>query len=144
MNVYGAPERVYVELEWYDGPIAGVADVNGEPHRFKRRFDVRADDYADLFDVWPIDTETLQLEIEQWNLFVAWNELYETGNASADSHPARGGINARWDEINALLRAAHGAVPAHAKSARCQLVLIDRDRRYEASGPDYLMRWSLG
>ncbi|WP_405594401.1 hypothetical protein OG741_01840 [Streptomyces sp. NBC_01410] len=25
-------ERVYVELEWYDGPRAGLADVDVVPH----------------------------------------------------------------------------------------------------------------
>lgn len=43
-------ERVYVELEWYDGPRAGLADVNGKPHYF-RGLDYdhadEADEYAE-------------------------------------------------------------------------------------------------
>jgi hypothetical protein len=144
MKAYGATERVYVELEWCDGPIAGVADVNGAPHRFKRRFDEAADEYANLFHVWPIGDEPLRLEIEQWRLFVDWNALYEAGQAATDSHPGQGGIDARWDEITAVLEADREAVPADAKTALGQLVRIDRDRRYDASGPDYSMSWCLG
>jgi hypothetical protein len=39
MITYGPPERVYVENEWYDGPRAGVPNINGMPHRFKSLFD---------------------------------------------------------------------------------------------------------
>ena len=143
MSVYGAPERVYVELEWYDGPRAGVADVDGEPHRFKSLFDERADDFSDLFEVWPIDPEALRLETAQWNLFVAWNDLFEAGATSTDSHPGQGGIDARWDELQSGLGAERVAVPAHARKARGKFVRSDRDRRYDASGPDYSMRWCL-
>ena len=43
MTEYGPFENVYGELEWYDGPRSGIADVNGIPHRFKPLFD-EADD----------------------------------------------------------------------------------------------------
>jgi hypothetical protein len=28
-------ERVHVELDWYDGPRGGLADVDGLPHYFQ-------------------------------------------------------------------------------------------------------------
>ena len=31
MSTFGPAEHVYVENEWYDGPRAGIADVNGKP-----------------------------------------------------------------------------------------------------------------
>ena len=60
---FGPPERVYVENEWYDGPRAGVADIDGAPHHFKSLFDEAEDDYLGAFVVWPIDAVTLELEI---------------------------------------------------------------------------------
>lgn len=34
---FGPPEKVYVENDWYDGPRARVADIDGVPHRFSLR-----------------------------------------------------------------------------------------------------------
>lgn len=140
---YGPPERVYVENEWYDGPRAGIADINGTPHRFKSLFDEQEDEYLGTFMVWPIDRRVLDLEIEQWCIFVEWNVLYDVGQADTDSHPGHGGRNARWDEIEAFLKQSRSDVPAWARQARAQLNRIDREVRYAASGPDYRMSWSI-
>ena len=143
MSDFGPPERVYVENDWYDGPIAGVADVWGVPHRFKMKFDEVEDEYLSTYLVWPIDRHILELEIEQWQVFIAWNDLYEAGEASTDSHPGHGGLHQRWDELQALLHSDRELVPIEALEAQLKLERIDRDRRYDASGPDYRLRWKL-
>ena len=56
---FGPPETVYVENDWYDGPRAGVSDINGVPHRFKSLFDEKEDEYLATFLVWPIDEAAL-------------------------------------------------------------------------------------
>jgi hypothetical protein len=43
MTQYGPSETVYVENEWYDGPRAGIGDVNGVPHRYVSLFDEEED-----------------------------------------------------------------------------------------------------
>jgi hypothetical protein len=93
--------------------------------------------------VWPVDKNVLDLEIEQWRIFVEWNTLYESGQAETDSHPGHGRHNARWDEIEALLKQSRADVPASAKRARAQFSRIDREARYAPSGPDYALRWSI-
>jgi len=143
MVKYGPPERVYVENEWYDGPRAGVADINGIPHRFKSLFDEEEDQYLGTFIVWPVDKRVLDLEIEQWCIFVEWNTLYESGQAETDSHPGHGGRNARWDEIEVLLKQSRSDVPAQAKRAHAHLSHVDRERRYAPTGPDYMLGWSI-
>jgi len=143
MIKYGPPERVYVENEWYDGPRAGIADINGTPHRFKSLFDEEEDYYLGTFMVWPVDKEVLDLEIEQWCIFVDWNTLYEFGQADTNSHPGHGGRNARWDEIEAFLKRSRSDVPVWAKRARAELSGIDREVRYARSGPSYLLSWSI-
>ena len=70
MTQFGPPETVYVENEWYDGPRAGIADVNGVPHRYVSLFDEVEDEYLDIFLIWPVDRQELDLEIEQWRIFV--------------------------------------------------------------------------
>lgn len=143
MTDFGSPEKVYVELEWYDGPRVGVADINGLPYRFKALFDEPADEYLGTFLVFPITDEALALEIEQWRIFVAWNTRYEAGEVTVESHPGHGGINSRWDEIELLLKKSRDEVPVNAKKALAKFEPLNREKRYEECGPDYALRWSI-
>jgi hypothetical protein len=67
MTIYGPFERVFVE--WYDSPRAGIADVNGQPHRFLSQFDEDDDEYLGTFLFWPVNAEELALEQEQWQIY---------------------------------------------------------------------------
>jgi hypothetical protein len=140
---FGRPETVYVENEWYDGPRAGVSDINGVPHRFKALFDEEDNEYLGTFLVRPIDEAALELEIEQWRIFVVWDALHESGAASLESHPGHGGIDRRWDDIDARLKESRETVPFDARRALAEIERIDRESRYEATGPDYRLRWRL-
>lgn len=143
LREFGPPERVYVESEWYDGPRSGIADIGGVPHRFKSLFDEEDDEYFGTFVIWPIDKDSFELEIEQWNIFVSWNRLYESGEVDTESHPGNGGINQRWDELELILKQSRNEIPDHAKQARAELKNLDRDERYSPTGPDYEFRWKV-
>ncbi len=108
-------EQVHVENDWYDGPRSGLANVNGVPHYFQAVHDYnRPDAPHDQYFVWPADELTFSLEREQWGIFVAWNDAYEAGAATVDSHPAVGEIDARYDELQKLL-APRRTVPDEAR-----------------------------
>ena len=77
----GEVERVYVESDQYDGPLAGIADVGGVPHYFSA-VPESLDPTERVFQVWPITAEALALEQEQWATFVRWNDRYEAGPAT--------------------------------------------------------------
>lgn len=143
MSEYGPPEHVYVENDWYDGPRSGVADVGGRPHRFVSQFDEAEEDDMGKFVLWPVDEEELLLEREQWNIFVSWNEHYEAGRWDVASHPGHGGIDRRWDELDAILKAVRARVPEGARYATARLVPIERAKRYAPSGPSYRLAWKL-
>lgn len=143
MSAHAAIERVYVENDWYDGPRAGIADIGGIPHRFVSNFDDSIDDWSDTFTVFPVRSEVLALEQEQWRLFVAWNRRYKSGEVGVDSHPGHGGIDPRWDELEHLLLADRTSIPADAKRAKADFVRLDCDQRYKEDGPDYALRWTL-
>ncbi|MCB1634307.1 MAG: hypothetical protein KDI51_06915 [Xanthomonadales bacterium] len=143
MTTYGPPEHVYVENDWYDGPRAGVANVNGLPHRFISQWDEKEDEYMGTFLVWPIDPEELALEQEQWRIFASWNEQYEAGLVGTDSHPGHPGTNTRWDEIDLQLSARRKSVPSNAKQARAQMIHLEREQRYAPIGPAYQLSWRL-
>lgn len=143
MLKYGPPEHVFVENEWYDGPRAGIANVNGEPHRFVSQWDEHRDEYLGTFLVWPVRSEELSLEQEQWRIFVIWNDQYEVGAASTNTHPGNPGTNSRWDELSNQLATLRASTPEHAQRARAEMVPLDRERRYDESGPCYKKSWSL-
>ena len=143
MTEFGPPEQVYVENEWYDGPRAGVASINGKPHRFVSQFDEQEDEYLGTFLVWPIQAAELSLEQEQWKIFVSWNDDYEAGRVGVDSHPGHPGTNERWDEINALLKTSRESIPSGARRAKAEMIFVEGDRRYASSGPSYHLSWRL-
>lgn len=143
MTSYGPPERVYVENEWYDGPKSGIADIGGVRHRFVSTFEETRDDHSDIFLVWPVDEAEFDLEIEQWTIFVEWKARYEAGEADIDTHPGSGGISARWDEIEVLLRSARTEVPPTTRHALAQTSRAGQEERYAMSGPGYRLCWHL-
>ena len=143
MPTFGSPEHVLVENEWYDGPRAGIANVNGQPHRFASQWDEAGDEYVDTFVVWPVAEEELALEQEQWAIFVAWNKRYEAGAVDTASHPAHPGTNSRWDEIEAKLAPSRKSVPTMAKVARARVLPLEQGGRYALSGPSYRLSWAL-
>jgi hypothetical protein len=102
-------------------------------------FDEEEDQYLDTFLIWPVERQVLELEIEQWRIFVEWNALYESGRADVNSHPGHGGRNARRDEIEALLKPSRTNVPASARRAVAQLCHIDREVRYASSGRSLML-----
>ncbi|WP_327135884.1 hypothetical protein OG311_37925 (plasmid) [Streptomyces sp. NBC_01343] len=128
-------ERVYVELEWYDGPRAGLADVEGKPHYFQG-YDY---DHADEYRVWPASEGVAELEREQWAIFAKWNQRSEAGTAGLKSHPGHGGIDARYDEL-ALLLAPDRQAPDDARRLVGEL-RFDAGARYRVEGLDYWFRW---
>ena len=134
-------ETVYVELDWYDGPRAGLADVHGVPHYFRA-----VDDYArpgepdDQYLVWSASQQALDWECEQWDIFVTWNTRHENGTATAASHPGHGGIDARYDEPARFLE-PHRATPEDARRLVVEWRASDSPCRYCAHGPGYSARW---
>ena len=135
-------EKVYVENDWYDCPRNGIADFNGTPHRFIAHFeDLKG--YSDTFSIFSISDEVLKLEIEQWNIFVDWNNKYEAGEVEINSHPGHGGINKRWDELEKVLSSKREAIPESALKVTAVFEDNNQKNRYEATGPDYGVTWKL-
>ncbi|WP_151771245.1 hypothetical protein [Streptomyces abyssomicinicus] len=131
-------ERVHVELEWYDGPRFGLADVESEPHYFQACSYDRTDEPGE-YVVWPASDAVAALEREQWALFVEWNARYEAGLTGPETHPGSGGMDARYDELDEAL-ASWRREPSGARRLVGEMRFDDNDR-YRVEGLDYWFRW---
>jgi len=134
-------EPVYIELDWYDGPQAGLANVAGAPHYFHTVHYAAGDgEPDDEYFVWPASEATLAWEREQWAIFVDWNTRYEAGVATPGSHPGHGGVDARYDELTALL-GPHRLVAVGARRLAAEWRWLTGPTRYHVDGVDYRVRW---
>jgi hypothetical protein len=97
-------ERVHTIWDYYDGPREGLADFLGQPHYYKSSWDTAADDWSPMYELAPVDAETLQLALEQWAIWLAWNEKFRAGQVAEESHPGHGGKIPRYDELEVILK----------------------------------------
>jgi hypothetical protein len=136
-------EAVYVELDRYNGPLTGVADVGGRPHYFQARWTLPGSDAPEgEFLVWPIDPAMFALEQESWGIFVRWNAGYEAGETTVESHPGVGGIDPRYDELQSLLKPGREVPPdARVLRGETEFLIGAGVERYRPEGCDYAIRW---
>jgi len=99
-------ERVLMIWDYYDGPREGLALYNGLPHYFKCIFDESIDEYSDVFELYPVGDEFLELAQEQDEIFREWLNRYSKGLASRETHPGHRGVNPKFDELSDLLDSA--------------------------------------
>lgn len=103
------PQRVYTMTDYFDGPRGGVADFEGRPHVFRSLFQRSRDDAGelqeDVFVLKPIDLATLELMLEDWEIWLRWECAFKAGQVQLDTHPALPSDRARHDEIRPRLKA---------------------------------------
>lgn len=110
----GAPrpfERVYTMSDYYDGPRGGLADFDGRPHHYSSVFDGERDEYADTFDLTPVDAETVRLALEDQAMTMRWWRAYQAGSVVPDHSRVLLGDRARHEELVPVLRARLAALP---------------------------------
>jgi hypothetical protein len=96
-------ERVYTINKYYDGPELGVADYLGKPHIYEKQFDQESDDYSNRFLLSPIDPELLSWVLEDWDIWLRWNDAYRAGKVEVKTHPALPTERSRHDELSQLI-----------------------------------------
>lgn len=105
-------ERVYTMTDYYDGPRRGLANYRGRPHAYSSPFEHWKDAYADLYELRPVDEDTLRLALEDWEIWLRWEAAYKAGEVDPGTHPALAIDRARHDEIAPILEARLAALPA--------------------------------
>jgi hypothetical protein len=128
-------QKVHMVADSWDGPRAGVADFNGIPHVYQSVFDDERDEWSDLCLLRPIDEDTFQLVMEDWQIWLRWLDAFHAGRTSQDTHPALPEDRTRHDQLTELLSSRLSIDPATAVRARSEFEL-------DPSG-GYKVRWSL-
>jgi hypothetical protein len=111
-------ERVYTMTDYYDGPRGGIANFCGKPHEYTCPFEHWKDEYADLYELRPIDDETFRLALEDWAIWLRWDDAYTAGTVDHDTHPALPSDRQRHDEIAPVIAARLAALPGPPIRAR--------------------------
>jgi hypothetical protein len=96
-------EQVYTVTDYYDGPLAGIADYRGNPHFYDRIWDAAQQEYSDLFQLSSISRSTFDCAMEDWAIWQRWELAFHTGHATIESHPALPEDRARHEELKVIL-----------------------------------------
>lgn len=104
-------ERVFTMTEYYDGPRSGIANFGGRPHAYDSA-------YGDQYELRAVDDDTFRMAVEDWGIWLRWEDAFYAGTATQDSHPALPVDRARHDELAPVLWARLDALPGPAIRAR--------------------------
>ena len=122
-------ETVYTVTNYYDGPIRGVADFGGVPHAYESLFDATEDEWDSTFLIRPIDQGTLQLALEDWEIWLRWRQAFDEGKVTIETHPALPEDRPRHDQISLILEEALKIDPAAALKAKGHFEVVDGEWR---------------
>lgn len=89
--------------DYYDGPRGGVADFEGRPHAYAALFNEEMGGYSEIFLLMPVEEDVFRLAMEDWAIWLRWEEAYHAGKASLDTHPALPEERARHEELKKLI-----------------------------------------
>jgi hypothetical protein len=96
-------ERVLTMTDYYDGPRAGIAELDGVPHFYESEWADGEDLDTDVFKLSPVPDDVLSLALEDWRIWRRWEAAFHRGETSGETHPALPEDRARHDELAALL-----------------------------------------
>jgi uncharacterized protein involved in tellurium resistance len=97
-------EKVHTVNDYWDGPIEGVADFRGKPHKFKLLFDENEDDYSTDYELQKISTKEFDLILQSWSLWIKWNDKKNKTKEEFDSHPILPSDKEECEKIDAQLK----------------------------------------
>jgi hypothetical protein len=96
-------ETVFTVMDYYDGPRKGIANYQGKPHLYECVFDEAEDHYSKLFRLTPLDSETFQFAMEDWEIWRRWLVAFYGKKADISSHPALPDEANRHAELKRIL-----------------------------------------
>lgn len=132
-------ERVYTVVDWYDGPLRGIADFRGAPHFYESVLD---EEYSENFWLSPVSPQILRAALEDWEIWLRWEAAFHEGRVQLTTHPALPEDRARHDELATLLAANLRINPSSALRARAEFQPTEREAWGDTQPPRLRVRWS--
>jgi len=111
-------ETIITMTDYWDGPRSGIANFKGVPHIYESVFDEEADEWSDVFLLMPIDEGTFKLALEDWEIWLRWEQAWREGKAPLDSHPALPEDRERHEQIKPILKEQMKINPERAVKAK--------------------------
>jgi len=74
-------EKVMTIFDWWDGPLCGLAAFEGSVCIYERIFDEDEDDWSSEYYLTPIDDDSVNLLLEDWNI---WCKKIQVGECLDD------------------------------------------------------------
>ena len=81
-------ERVLTMTDYHDGPRGGIAYFRGTPHLYESKCVDIDSEAEDEFVLTPLSPEVVDAALEDWAIWLRWEEAFHRGDAQQDSHPA--------------------------------------------------------
>jgi hypothetical protein len=104
--------------DWYDGPRLGIAEYRGVPHIYEAEFDHNSDDYGDTYYVSPVSPDLLDLIMEDWQIWIRWDQAFASSAATLDTHPALPADRERHDALKHAIGSRYRSDPANRRRLR--------------------------
>ncbi len=135
-------DKVYTVTDYYDGPRAGVADWNGQPHSYECQFDEVLSNWSDIFLLKRIDSEPFRLALQDWEIWERWNAAREEGRVSLDTHPALPEERERHNKISTILQSKLKSEPEKDIKAKAEFEVIEPKRKGQSIAA-LQVKWSV-
>jgi hypothetical protein len=108
--------------DYYDGPRKGIAHFRGQPHLYESEWkDIDGDSGSDdSFLLTPLPQDAVEAALEDWAIWLRWEEAFHQGRTGQETHPALPEDRIRHEALAETLRAALATRPGSAVRARAE------------------------
>ena len=128
-------EKVHTVSRYWNGPILGVADLDGVPHIYEKFSSKEENDNAGRYRVMSIDQQLHALLMERWSIFVRWRTAHP--GRKLEAVPA---LPEDRDRYSYLADVIGNREKPHPDQSR----ILDTRFRRTSSGPSYVLtQWEV-
>lgn len=113
------------------GCAVALPTMTGLPISFECKLDKDLGGFSEVFELRMIDAEILQMALDQWAIYRAWEAQFHSGRVNLETHPGQGGIDQQYDQLEQALKQRISEAPVVAQvGARFQPIERQTDRPY--------------